>query len=111
MDYDVPWKGSKNLKPDKKPPTPKQISEWMNMKWNKILHFIVGSPKAGDLPEKTQDFLVQSGLMTSHRDPEDRDKEHLRISSKGYEFLLLSIHRQMWSFVQEFITDENKSEV
>uniref|UniRef100_A0A7S2AJ54 General transcription factor IIH subunit 4 n=1 Tax=Octactis speculum TaxID=3111310 RepID=A0A7S2AJ54_9STRA len=37
--------------------------------------------------------------------------EELRISTKGYEFLLQNVHVQMWRFVQQYLTDGNQLEI
>lgn len=105
----VPWRNQHKLKPDKRPPSLPDIDRWMRAKWDKVLYFMVGSPKAADLPVTTQDFLLKTQLMVTVAS-EDAGALDLKISSRGYEFLLQNIQVQMWRFVHEIIAglDDDK---
>lgn len=63
----------------------------MHVKWNSVLHFIVGmedSPYDPPPPE-VRKFLLSTGLMEEFKD------ESIGATDAGFEFLLKDIHVQV----------------
>ncbi|GAA6062488.1 hypothetical protein JCM10212_001861 [Sporobolomyces blumeae] len=69
--------------------------------WETIQHFMVGSndpgrPKPSD---KVLQLLYQSGLMHS----ETRSLRSMRITSKGFQFLLEDVNTQLWDLLLTYL--------
>jgi len=114
--HEVPWRHRKKLKADPAPPQAEEIDEHMHSRWDQVLKFLVGAPKV-EMSEKVESFLLRTNLMVpvapgdiNEVDSEDEEGgERIRISPRGYEFLLQDIHVQMWRFAQEYISGAGAS--
>mmetsp|Transcript_14049 Transcript_14049/g.20523 ORF Transcript_14049/g.20523 Transcript_14049/m.20523 type:complete len:351 (-) Transcript_14049:774-1826(-) len=90
------------------PPTLMELERYTQRRWDSVLHYLVGSTSEGgedveDPPEAVVHFLERTGLM--QEDPEWRrgGKAPLVITSRGYEFMLLDVHVQVWQFVLQYL--------
>ena len=90
-----------------------ELERYTQRRWDSVLHYLVGSTSEGgedieDPPEAVVHFLEKTGLM--QEDPEWRrgstkfgSKAPLVITSRGYEFMLLNVHVQVWQFVLQYL--------
>lgn len=87
-----------------KPVTPEDLERYTLSEWDTIMHFLVGTPNYQDPPGPVIDFVLQTGLVQI--DPEfdgpEEDAPYV-IASKGYEFMLLDTHQQVWHFVSQYL--------
>jgi len=87
-----------------KPVTPEDLERYQLAEWDVIMHFLVGTPNYQDPPGPVVNFVLQTGLV--QLDPEfqgpDEDAPYV-IASKGYEFMLLDTHQQVWHFVSQYL--------
>ena len=87
-----------------KPVTPEDLERYTLTEWDTIMHFLVGTPNYQDPPGPVVDFVLQTGLVQLDPDfdgPEE-DAPYV-IASKGYEFMLLDTHQQVWHFVSQYL--------
>jgi len=90
---------SKKDKPAKNPdhvPDTTTLDEFSRQCWDDVLHFMVGSTSRPPSPFLVH-LLVDAELMTL--EGEDR----LRISNKGFKFLLKDVHTQIWTLLLKYI--------
>lgn len=69
-------------------------------KWETILHYMVGSRLPTKPSHNILGLLTQSGMMTSS-DP--RYSHGLKITSKGFGFLLEDVHTQLWDILLQYL--------
>lgn len=87
-----------------KPVTTHDLERYTLSEWDTIMHFLVGTPNYQDPPAPVVNFVLQTGLVQI--DPEFRGPEENApyvIASKGYEFMLLDTHQQVWHFVSQYL--------
>lgn len=72
--------------------------------WDAVLYYMVGTENGRDPPAAVVRFLEETGLMQPDSDFKgSRERAPLVITSKGYEFMLLSTHQQVWHFVVQYL--------
>ncbi len=62
--------------------------------WESVMHDLVGTP--GNRPDAVIQLLSKSGLMV-------KAEKGLRITSKGFQFLLQDLHLQVWSLLLQYL--------
>ncbi|KAJ3084037.1 RNA polymerase II transcription factor B 52 kDa subunit [Rhizoclosmatium hyalinum] len=87
---------------DKKDITLEYLDTYAKESWETVLHFLVGTPsEKRPTAIKVVTLMEGSGLMAkpahSHR-PED-----LRITNKGFQFLLQDVNEQVWGFLLQYL--------
>jgi len=103
-------KSSKHIHPS--PPTLVALERYTQRRWDSVLHFLVGSTSEGGEeveypPAAVVRFLEETGLM--QEDPDwkksggGKGKAPLVITNRGYEFMLLDTHVQVWQFVLQYL--------
>ena len=87
-----------------KPLTPEDLERYTLTEWDTILHFLVGTPNYQDPPAAVVNFVLETGLVQLDPDFEGpEDQAPYVIASKGYEFMLLDTHLQVWHFVKQYL--------
>jgi transcription initiation factor TFIIH subunit 4 len=95
------------------------LEEFRTSEWNKVLSFLVGLNNENDFASKMVPlFMYRSGLLvkttsTSPRLPTSNNNPnnpHSMITAKGYEFLLKDYYHQVWDYVTESLSHQNKEE-
>jgi transcription initiation factor TFIIH subunit 4 len=92
-----------------------ELETFAQRRWDSVLHFLVGSDSTAyeDPPDAVIQFLQETGLM--QEDPEWNFKKGgvapLVITSKGYEFMLLEVHVQVWQFLLQYIIKITQTKV
>ena len=71
--------------------TVSSLDEYAIESWEKVLHYLVGT-SGQDRPESVTKLLAKSGLMSGNQ-----------ITSEGFQFLLQSMHIQIWSLLIEYV--------
>eukprot|EP00842_Homolaphlyctis_polyrhiza_P001942 jgi/Hompol1/2749/HPOL_000638-RA len=88
---------------DKHQPDTAFLDNYSKECWESVLHYLVGTP-SDKKPKAILKLLEKSGLMTAAggtaRPNEDPD---LRITSKGFQFLLQDINSQIWAFLLQYL--------
>ncbi|BGP57597.1 RNA polymerase II transcription factor B 52 kDa subunit [Rhodotorula sphaerocarpa] len=91
-------------------PAPEQDSEvtiqylddYAESQWETIQHFMVGSDAGAAKPgEKVLVLLNRSGLMCSST----QSLRHMRITSKGFQFLLEDVNTQLWDLLLVYLEE------
>jgi transcription initiation factor TFIIH subunit 4 len=108
--HKAPWENSVKLGKDKKAPTLIDLEEHAHTKWNAILHFIVQSGKVPPPAPKVQKTLVAAGLMhlVEKRLETGEVEKAFAPTSAGFEFMLMDVHEQMWTFMREYIRNASE---
>ncbi|PLW49662.1 hypothetical protein PCASD_02189 [Puccinia coronata f. sp. avenae] len=76
-----------------------ELDRYGTEKWETILHYMVGSRLPTKPSHNILTLLGQSGLMTS--DP--RSLHNLKITSKGFGFLLEDVNTQLWNILLQYL--------
>ncbi|OAV89264.1 hypothetical protein PTTG_01867 [Puccinia triticina 1-1 BBBD Race 1] len=77
-----------------------ELDRYGTEKWETILHYMVGSRLPTKPSHNILTLLGQSGLMTS-TDP--RSLHSLKITSKGFGFLLEDVNTQLWDILLQYL--------
>jgi len=77
-----------------------ELDRYGTEKWETILHYMVGSRLPTKPSHNILTLLGQSGLMTSS-DP--RSIHNLKITSKGFGFLLEDVNTQLWDILLQYL--------
>ncbi|CAN0381675.1 unnamed protein product [Ascophyllum nodosum] len=103
----APWQGDVPLTADRSPPTVSKIERQMHSQWQDVLYFLVGSDEEGRSapPARVVKFMEESGLMKA-----TRGGGALRITDKGYEFMLKETHVQAWIVVHALINGYGRTQ-
>lgn len=87
-----------------KPVSVSDLDHHTQNQWDTVLYYMVGTENGRDPPTAVVRFLEETGLMQPDSEFKgSRDKAPLVITSKGYEFMLLSTHQQVWHFVVQYL--------
>ncbi|CAN0384981.1 unnamed protein product, partial [Laminaria digitata] len=102
----TPWQGNVPLTADRSPPSVAKIERQMHSQWQDVLYFLVGSDEEGRSipPTRVVKFMEESGLMR------DTGGGALRITDKGYEFMLKETHVQAWMVVHALINGYGRTQ-
>lgn len=73
------------------------LDQHANARWESILHFMVGTQKTGVPNDGVLSLLEHSGLM------EGRDPYNMRITNKGFQFLLQDVNAQIWTLLLQYL--------
>eukprot|EP00903_Cladosiphon_okamuranus_P007748 g7506.t1 len=103
----TPWQGDVPLSADRSPPTVAKIERQMHSQWQDVLYFLVGSDEEGRSipPARVVKFMEESGLMRPVK-----GGGALRITDKGYEFMLKEAHVQAWMVVHALINGYGRTQ-
>jgi transcription initiation factor TFIIH subunit 4 len=89
---------------------PKQLDRYAHECFDSVLHFIVGSSLSKPLSQSLLRLLVSSGLMSHHPSHETLTSsktklqvQEMRITNKGFQFLLEDTHAQVWRLVLQYV--------
>ncbi|CAG8566902.1 8772_t:CDS:2 [Paraglomus occultum] len=66
--------------------------------WESILHYMVGTASMQTPKKAVRDLLVRSGLMSLRL-----DNNELKITNKGFQFLLQDVNTQVWAFLLQYL--------
>jgi len=98
---------------DKTEMTTEFLEEYATRQWESVLHYMVGARTAGSesLGKGVLNILEKSGLMqrtdntymSDSDEPQSRSGSALRISSKGFQFLLQDVNTQVWAFLLQYL--------
>ncbi|KAI9202581.1 transcription factor Tfb2-domain-containing protein [Polychytrium aggregatum] len=77
----------------------KFLDEYASQAWEAVLHYMVGTPSE-QRSGAVQTLLEKSGLMARS---EKRDSDELRITNKGFQFLLQDVNVQVWAFLLQYL--------
>ncbi|BGP00606.1 RNA polymerase II transcription factor B subunit 2 [Rhodotorula toruloides ATCC 204091] len=76
------------------------LDDHAEVQWETIQHFMVGSDAGAKKPgEKVLSLLERSGLMYSPT----RSLRNMRITSKGFQFLLEDVNTQLWDLLLVYL--------
>mmetsp|Transcript_11531 Transcript_11531/g.13900 ORF Transcript_11531/g.13900 Transcript_11531/m.13900 type:complete len:544 (-) Transcript_11531:26-1657(-) len=125
-DVSVPW-DHVLLKRDKKPPTVKEIDQYMHDKWDLVLNYLVLPKSSKAVGTMVKRFFIRSKLIVERKDEEEENEDEddeeeveeavgddidagptYKIGSRGYEFLLQNIHVQIWRFAEELMIQNGR---
>ena len=98
-DVDTPWKRCKKL--GKHAATVQQLKQYHKECWESILNHLLKNPLLPGMRQPAKSALVlvkHRGLMVMHEDGE------MRITQKGFQFLLQSTYSQTWALLRQFFT-------
>ncbi|KWU45039.1 RNA polymerase II transcription factor B subunit 2 [Rhodotorula sp. JG-1b] len=77
------------------------LDDYAETQWEIIQHFMVGSDAGATKPgEKVLVLLNRSGLMAS-----TQSLRHMRITSKGFQFLLEEVNTQLWDLLLVYLEE------
>ncbi|GAA5988935.1 hypothetical protein JCM10908_006236 [Rhodotorula pacifica] len=78
------------------------LDDYAESQWETIQHFMVGSDAGATKPgEKVLVLLNRSGLMASST----QSLRHMRITSKGFQFLLEDVNTQLWDLLLVYLEE------
>lgn len=81
---------------DKSCPAISFLDQYAKGCWESILHFLVGTP-SNKSPKAMVKLLEKSGLMIAD------DVDDLKITAKGFQFLLQDVNVQIWAFLLQYL--------
>ncbi|KAJ3063396.1 RNA polymerase II transcription factor B 52 kDa subunit, partial [Podochytrium sp. JEL0797] len=84
---------------DKKDITTEYLDAYAKESWEAVLHFLVGTP----INKKTSAVMAlmeDSGLMSREG---QRNSAELRITNKGFQFLLQDVNEQVWGILLQYL--------
>jgi hypothetical protein len=101
--------------------SPQFLEEYRINEWNKVLSFLVGLINENDFSSKIiplfmsrygliSKLAVHSSASSSSASSGLSNKPSNMITSKGYEFLLKDYYHQVWEYVVEALSHQNKEE-
>lgn len=64
-----------------------------------MLHYLVGSEVSGSPSTRVLDMLKSTGLMSG----QTQGRHGLRITSKGFQFLLKEVNAQLWDLLLDYL--------
>ncbi|KAJ1559841.1 RNA polymerase II transcription factor B 52 kDa subunit, partial [Cladochytrium tenue] len=70
--------------------------------WEAVLHYLVGTP-TDRRPKAVMKLLENSGLMARASDSGPDGLPELRITNKGFQFLLQDVNVQVWAFLLQYL--------
>ncbi|KAJ1334425.1 hypothetical protein BSLG_007580 [Batrachochytrium salamandrivorans] len=70
--------------------------------WESVLHYLVGTP-SDKRPKAIVKLLEKSGLMAPMPGNFSSNNDELRITSKGFQFLLQDVNVQIWAFLLQYL--------
>ncbi|KAK5672436.1 RNA polymerase II transcription factor B 52 kDa subunit [Batrachochytrium dendrobatidis] len=70
--------------------------------WESVLHYLVGTP-SDKRPKAIVKLLEKSGLMAPISSTNAAHNGDLRITSKGFQFLLQDVNVQIWAFLLQYL--------
>ncbi|KAJ3028046.1 UNVERIFIED_CONTAM: RNA polymerase II transcription factor B 52 kDa subunit, partial [Siphonaria sp. JEL0065] len=83
---------------DKKDITTDYLDLYAKESWETVLHFLVGTP-SDKRPSAVVALMEGSGLMARG----SRNSDELRITNKGFQFLLQDVNEQVWGFLLQYL--------
>ncbi|KAI9338548.1 transcription factor Tfb2-domain-containing protein [Obelidium mucronatum] len=84
---------------DKKDITTDYLDTYARESWEAVLHFLVGTP-TDKKPSAVVALMEGSGLMARNA---MRSSDELRITNKGFQFLLQDVNEQVWGFLLQYL--------
>ncbi|KAI8840126.1 RNA polymerase II transcription factor B 52 kDa subunit [Chytriomyces hyalinus] len=67
--------------------------------WEAVLHYLVGTTMSSQRPTAVMTLMEHSGLMA----PSSKHGNELRITNKGFQFLLQDVNDQVWGFLLQYL--------
>lgn len=77
----------------------KFLDTFASTKWETILHYMVGTELSVTPSRSVLKLLRQGGLMEGNPD----NPRELKITNKGFQFLLLDINAQIWTLLLQYL--------
>jgi transcription initiation factor TFIIH subunit 4 len=72
--------------------------------WDAVLHYMVGTPNVREPSPAVKNFLEATGLMQPAPGWKGAaNQAPLNITSRGFQFMLLDTHQQVWHFVVQYL--------
>jgi len=81
------------------------LDEYANNSWEIILHYLVGSSLAQRPSDAVLEMLKSSGLMSGS------GARNLKITSKGFQFLLEDVNTQLWNLLLRYLAVAEEREM
>ncbi|KAJ3328825.1 RNA polymerase II transcription factor B 52 kDa subunit [Blyttiomyces sp. JEL0837] len=78
------------------------LDEYSSNAWEAVLHYLVGTPSTSR-PKAVMKLLEHSGLMARVSEPDNGQDADLRITNKGFQFLLQDVNVQVWAFLLQYL--------
>jgi transcription initiation factor TFIIH subunit 4 len=83
------------------------LEEYSTQSWESVLHYLVGTPNQKS--DAVVKLLLRLGLMQKRyfileflKKISD-SQDDLRITNKGFQFLLQDVQVQIWAFLQQYL--------
>jgi transcription initiation factor TFIIH subunit 4 len=100
--YVEPWSDVLyKVDPNDPIPTIIDLENCCILKWNATLEFLVTSSSTIRITAAMEEFLVSAGLMQRLESSGKGRGGGLCITAKGYEYMLLDMRQQVWTFAVE----------
>ncbi|KAH6565356.1 hypothetical protein BASA50_005389 [Batrachochytrium salamandrivorans] len=87
---------------DKHQPSISFLDRYAKDCWESVLHYLVGTP-SDKRPKAIVKLLEKSGLMAPMPGNFSSNNDELRITSKGFQFLLQDVNVQIWAFLLQYL--------
>ena len=73
------------------------LDEYAIRSWESVLHYLVGT-QSQQKSEAVINLLLRLGLLQSASGTQD-----LKITNKGFQFLLQDVKVQIWAFLEQYL--------
>lgn len=89
------------------------LDDYAKDAWERILHFLVGSELASKPSPSVLSMLQSSGLMVTYGTARTTGTAgpSLRITSRGFQFLLEDVNTQLWDILLRYLSDAEEKEM
>ncbi|KAI9351737.1 transcription factor Tfb2-domain-containing protein [Zopfochytrium polystomum] len=87
---------------DKHPVDISHLDTYAAEAWEAVLHYLVGTP-TDRRPKAVMKLLEHSGLMARIQETGPDGSPELRITNKGFQFLLQDVNVQVWAFLLQYL--------
>ncbi|KAJ3106523.1 RNA polymerase II transcription factor B 52 kDa subunit [Phlyctochytrium planicorne] len=86
---------------DKHPVDVAFLDQYSSEAWDAVLHYLVGTPSEKK-PKAVMKLMEHSGLM-ARAESTLNDSPDLKITNKGFQFLLQDVNVQVWAFLLQYL--------
>jgi transcription initiation factor TFIIH subunit 4 len=89
------------------------LDDYAKESWERILHFLVGSELAVKPSSSVLAMLQSSGLMVTYGTARTTGTAgpSLRITSRGFQFLLEDVNTQLWDILLIYLADAEEKDM
>ncbi|KAI8833049.1 transcription factor Tfb2-domain-containing protein [Chytridium lagenaria] len=77
------------------------LDDYATNAWEVVLHVLVGTP-SNKKPKAVMKLMEHSGLM-ARSESSSVDGQDLKITNKGFQFLLQDVNFQVWAFLLQYL--------